>query len=102
VVPGAKLFATGVTLFGNTVTLFFNAAKKSADGGLAASVDMAARDDFVATRGCFPSPRDGFAPTCVGDVKTVGGEATAGPSSALSQSDAASAGTPTGVTGRRL
>jgi hypothetical protein len=59
-----------------------------ADVGLAAAV-----------RG---TTRDGFGETFADDVKTVGGEATGGPSSALSQSDAASAGTLTGVTGRRL
>ena len=93
--PDVKLFTNGASLFANTV-------KMLSDVGLAALVGGTTRDGFVATLAGFAETREGFAPACVGDVKTVGGETTAGPSSALSQSAAVSAGTLSGVTGRRL
>jgi hypothetical protein len=89
------------------MNLFVNAAKKFAGVGLAASVDVVPRDEGGAALAGFVATPTGLARAGgggerVGDVKTVGGATTAGPSSALPQSDAASAGTPTGVTGRRL
>jgi hypothetical protein len=89
------------------VKLFVTSATRFPAVELASAVGAAARDEGGAALAGFVATRTGLARAGgggerVGDVKTVGGATTAGPSSALSQSDAASAGTPTGVTGRRL
>ena len=102
VAPDGIMFANGASMAVNCVNMF-------ADVGPVAAVGRATRDCAGATRACSGATRDRsgatrdcFGATFAGDAKTLGGVATAGPSSALSQSDAASAGVLTGVTGRRL
>jgi hypothetical protein len=77
--------------------MLVTSAKKFVDVSLAAAVGGTPRGAATRDGGRVTVAGRG---TAAGDVKTLGGAATAGPNSALSQSDAARAGTLTGVTGR--